>query len=158
MTNSRNSKEQSFLIAFKKLLKEQCYGSQGELAIALQKCGFANITQAKISRTLTKLGAVKKRNVRNEIVYLLQDELSAPRTKQAIHTVVLSIKHNNMQIIIKTGIGGAPLIARMLDLQGESVGVLGTLAGDDTIFIAPVDVNQIEHIAQSISIMLDFQH
>lgn len=157
MTNNRNSKEQSFLIAFKKLLKEQCYGSQGELAAALHKCGFENITQAKISRTLTKLGAVKKRNVRNEIVYLLQDELSAPRTKQAIHTVVLSIKHNNMQIIIKTGIGGAPLIARMLDLQGESVGVLGTLAGDDTIFVAPVDVTQIENIAQSISIMLDFQ-
>jgi len=62
-----------------------------------------------------------------------------------------------MQIIIKTGIGGAPLIARMLDLQGESVGVLGTLAGDDTIFVAPVDVEKIENIAQSISIMLDFQ-
>jgi transcriptional regulator of arginine metabolism len=55
---------------------------------------------------------------------------------------------------LKTGIGGAPLISRMLDSMGESVGILGTLAGDDTIFIAPIDVNRIEEIAQVIRDLL----
>ena len=42
----------------------------------------------------------------------------------------------------------------MLDSMGEAVGILGTLAGDDTIFIAPVDVNSIEEISQAIRDLL----
>ena len=56
--------------------------------------------------------------------------------------------------ILKTGIGGAPLISRMLDSLGESTGILGTLAGDDTIFIAPTDVNRIGEITKEISLLL----
>ena len=59
-----------------------------------------------------------------------------------------------MQIIVKTGIGGAPLISRMLDSMGESLGVLGTLAGDDTIFIAPADMSKMDEICQSIRDLL----
>ena len=72
----------------------------------------------------------------------------------SIESVVLSVKHNGMQIILKTGIGGAPLISRMLDSMGESAGILGTLAGDDTIFIAPVEAERIEEISQSIRTLL----
>ncbi|OUS27516.1 ArgR family transcriptional regulator [Thalassotalea sp. 42_200_T64] len=150
-------KEQTFLKAFKALLKAQSCSSQSEITTALAKQGFDNISQAKVSRTLTKLGAIKNRNVKNQVVYMLQDELAVPKSKQAIHTVVNSVKHNKMQIIIKTGIGVAPLIARMLDIQGESIGVLGTLVGDDTIFIAPVDVNEIGEITESIRILLDVE-
>jgi transcriptional regulator of arginine metabolism len=112
------------------------------------------MSQAKISRLLSKLGAVKTRNANNEMIYILPDELAVPKSKQSIESVVLSVKHNSMQIILKTGIGGAPLISRMLDSMGESVGILGTLAGDDTIFIAPIDVNRIEEIAQVIRDLL----
>jgi transcriptional regulator of arginine metabolism len=42
----------------------------------------------------------------------------------------------------------------MLDSMGESAGILGTLAGDDTIFIAPVEAQRIEEIAQSIRELL----
>ena len=42
----------------------------------------------------------------------------------------------------------------MLDSMGESAGILGTLAGDDTIFIAPVDVDNIEEITISIRNLL----
>ena len=59
------------------------------------------------------------------------------------------------QIIVKTGIGGAPLISRMLDSLGESSGILGTLAGDDTLFIAPVDANKIDDICRLIMEFLD---
>jgi len=152
---SRKKNESDLVLAFKTLLKAQCYGSQSELADALSEQGFVNMSQAKISRLLSKLGAVKTRNASSQMVYILPDELAVPKSKQAIQSVVMSVKHNNMQIILKTGIGGAPLISRMLDSMGEASGILGTLAGDDTIFIAPVDVNRIEEITESIKELLD---
>lgn len=154
MTTLRKQHESNLVQAFKRLLKEQCYGSQGQLADALSEQGFDNMSQAKISRLLSKLGAVKTRNTNNEMIYILPDELAVPKSKQSIESVVLSVKHNSMQIILKTGIGGAPLISRMLDSMGESAGILGTLAGDDTIFIAPIDVNRIEEISQAIRDLL----
>ena len=154
MSSSRKEKESLLVHAFKKLLKDQCYGSQGQLADALAAQGFEDMSQAKISRLLSKLGAVKTRNTNNEMIYILPDELSVPKSKQSIESVVLSVKHNHMQIILKTGIGAAPLISRMLDSMGESAGILGTLAGDDTIFIAPVDINRIEEITISIRHLL----
>lgn len=155
MTSIRKKNESELVQVFKTLLKEQCYGSQSELAEALAAHGFDSIPQAKISRLLTKLGAVKMGNANNQKVYVLPDELSIPKSKQAIQSVVLSVKHNNMQIIVKTGIGGAPLISRMLDSMGESSGILGTLAGDDTIFIAPASADRIDEICQNIIELLD---
>jgi transcriptional regulator of arginine metabolism len=154
MSDDKKQQESNLIQVFKKLLKEQCYGSQGQLAEALAEQGFENISQAKISRLLAKLGAVKTRNTNNQIVYILPDELAIPRSKHAIESVVLGVKHNGMQIILKTGIGGAPLISRMLDSLGEPVGILGTLAGDDTIFIAPTDINRIDEITQSVRDLL----
>jgi len=155
MISNKKKNESALIIAFKELLKGQCYGSQGQLADALAEKGFENMSQAKISRLLSKLGAVKMRNTSSQVVYILPDELAVPKTKQAIHSVVVSVKHNGMQIIVKTGIGGAPLISRMLDSMGESAGIFGTLAGDDTIFIAPDDVVNIEEITQNIKTLLD---
>jgi len=154
MTSIRKENESKLIQAFKHLLKEQCYGSQGELAQALAEQGFLNMSQAKISRLLSKLGAVKTRNAKNDMIYILPDELAVPKSKQSIESVVLSVKHNTMQIIVKTGIGGAPLISRMLDSMGESAGILGTLAGDDTIFIAPIDAHRIDEISDSIKQLL----
>ncbi|MBL4765170.1 MAG: transcriptional regulator ArgR [Colwellia sp.] len=154
MTTLRKQHESNLVQVFKRLLKEQCYGSQGQLANALSEQGFVNMSQAKISRLLSKLGAVKTRNAKNEMIYILPDELAVPKSKQSIESVVLSVKHNSMQIILKTGIGAAPLISRMLDSMGESAGILGTLAGDDTIFIAPIDVERIEEITQEIRDLL----
>ncbi len=155
MISSRKKNESALILAFKALLKDQCYGSQSQLADALSEQGFKNMSQAKISRLLSKLGAVKMRNASSQVVYILPDELAVPKTKQAIQSVVVSVKHNNMQIIVKTGIGGAPLISRMLDSMGEPAGILGTLAGDDTIFIAPSDINKIDEITDDIKGLLD---
>lgn len=149
--------DSGLLLAFKSLLKEQTYNSQGQLADALAKIGYDNVSQSKISRMLSKLGAVKARNAKNDIVYIASDEMNVPRSKHAIQSVVTSVRHNNVQIILKTGIGGAPLIARMLDTMGDSVGILGTLAGDDTIFIAPTNVDEIDKIMKNIISMLDLK-
>ncbi len=155
MTSQRKQHDAELLLAFKTLLHEQNYGSQDQLVQALNLQGFKNISQAKISRLLAKIGAVKMRNAKDQVVYILPDELSIPKSRQAIQSVVVSIKHNNMLIIVKTGIGGAPLISRMLDSMGESAGILGTLAGDDTIFVAPDDVNNLDKVTNNIKLLLN---
>jgi transcriptional regulator of arginine metabolism len=155
MISTRKKNEAALVLAFKSLLHEQCYGSQGQLAEALSQQGFKNMSQAKISRLLSRLGAVKMRNANEQVVYILPEELAIPKSRQAIQSVVMSVKHNGMQIIVKTGIGGAPLISRMLDSMGESAGILGTLAGDDTIFIAPNKIDEIDSITSEIKKLLD---
>ena len=104
---------------------------------------------------LAKLGAIKSRNAYNEICYTLPDSLIIPKTKHAIDTIALDLKHNGYQIILKTGTGGAPLMARVLDSLEVSIGIMGTIAGDDTVLIIPEDIEKIDEVAQAIIEMLE---
>ncbi|MCL7700038.1 arginine repressor, partial [Klebsiella pneumoniae] len=53
-----SAKQEELVKAFKALLKEEKFSSQGEIVQALQEEGFENINQSKVSRMLTKFGAV----------------------------------------------------------------------------------------------------
>lgn len=128
------------------LLKEEKFGSQADIVEALKSNGFDNISQSKISRMLTKLGAVRTRNAAQDMVYCLPAEQGIPTTKSSLKQLVTNIEHNNSMIVIHTSPGAAQLIARILDSLTKSDGVLGTIAGDDTIFIAPTDTTQIDEI------------
>ena len=130
--------------AFKTLLREERYGSQGEIVYVLKEQGFENISQSKVSRMLSKYGAVRTRNAKQEMVYCLPPDLAVPSTKAPLSQLVLDIQHNDVMVIIRTSPGAAQLIARLLDSVGKKEGVLGTIAGDDTIFIAPVKVQDID--------------
>ena len=55
-----------------------------------------------------------------------------------------------MLIVIKTSPGAAQLIARLLDSIGKSEGILGTIAGDDTIFITPTRGTKIVDLLKNI--------
>jgi len=97
---------------------------------------------------LTKFGAVRMRNGLGEMVYSLPAELGIPTAKSPLKQLVLDVVHNNVMVVIRTSPGAAQLIARLLDSLSKKDGVLGTIAGDDTIFIAPADVTQIEKLRQ----------
>ena len=58
-------------------------------------------------------------------------------------------------VIIRTSPGAEQLIARLLDSLGKKDGVLGTIAGDDTIFIAPSDITQIEAIRNKVEALFE---
>lgn len=141
---SGQQKQEALVQAFKDLLKQEQFGSQGDIAEALKSQGFENISQSKVSRMLSKFGAVRTRNARQEMVYCLPAELGMPTAKSPLKQLVLDIEHNDVMIIIRTSPGAAQLIARLLDSLSKSDGVLGTIAGDDTIFIAPTNVSQIK--------------
>ncbi len=130
-------KTDNLLAVFKELLSQERFGSQSEIVAALQELGFTNINQSKVSRMLSKFGAVRTRNTRMEMVYCLPTELSVPNTSSPLKNLVIDIDHNDFVIVVKTSPGAAQLIARLLDSVGKAEGILGTIAGDDTIFITP---------------------
>ncbi|HEY0922781.1 transcriptional regulator ArgR [Rheinheimera pacifica] len=148
---TRQAKQEVLTQAFKALLKMEKFGSQSEIVDALKNDGFDNISQSKVSRMLSKYGAVRTRNAKQEMVYTLPPELGMPTTKSPLRQLVLDIEHNDVMIIIRTSPGAAQLIARMLDSIGKAEGVLGTIAGDDTIFIAPNKVQNINEILQTVT-------
>lgn len=150
---SLQQKQEALVNAFKDLLKQEQFGSQGDIVDALKSQGFDNISQSKVSRMLSKFGAVRTRNARQEMVYCLPAELGVPTAKSPLKQLVLDIEHNEVMIILHTSPGAAQLIARLLDSLGKSDGVLGTIAGDDTIFIAPTEVKEIETTVEKLNLL-----
>ncbi|MFY1026419.1 transcriptional regulator ArgR [Actinobacillus seminis] len=145
-----SEKTDNLIKAFKELLAQERFGSQSEIVSALQKQGFTHINQSKVSRMLTKFGAVRTRNTRMEMVYCLPNELSVPNTSSPLKNLVLDVDFNDYLIVIKTSPGAAQLIARLLDSVGKADGILGTIAGDDTIFVTPTLNTNIRDLMENI--------
>jgi transcriptional regulator of arginine metabolism len=141
----------SLIDTFKSMLKEKEYRSQYELVYDLSLKGFENISQSKVSRMLTKVGAIRTRNAKNKVIYQLTDQLVIPRINYAIDTIALTVNNNDSQIVLKTVAGGASIIARVLDSLEDSFGILGTISGDDTVFIVPSETKRINEVTKGIS-------
>lgn len=155
----RNSDKQERLVkAFKAILKEEKFGSQGEIVDALKTQGFSSINQSKVSRMLTKFGAVRTRNAKMEMVYCQPAELGVPTTNSSLKELVIDIDYNDALVVIRTGPGAAQLIARLLDSLGKSEGILGVVAGDDTLFITPVRSTTTALLFKTVCGLFDFRH
>ena len=117
-------------------LRDQKVGSQEELVARLGLAGIA-ATQATVSRDLDDLGAVKSRRG-GTIIYVLPDAASgqpAAMLDRLLAEWVTEIVDANGLVVVKTPPGSANLVANALD-AARLDGVAGTIAGDDTIFIA----------------------
>lgn len=99
-----SAKQEELVKAFKALLKEEKFSSQGEIVLALQDQGFDNINQSKVSRMLTKFGAVRTRNAKMEMVYCLPAELGVPTTSSPLKNLVLDIDYNDAVVVIHTSL------------------------------------------------------
>ncbi|KJF94869.1 arginine repressor [Photobacterium angustum] len=153
----RNSDKQERLVkAFKLILKEEKFSSQGEIVDTLKAQGFDNINQSKVSRMLTKFGAVRTRNAKMEMVYCLPVELGVPTTSSPLKDLVMDVGYNSALVVIHTGPGAAQVIARLLDSLGKAEGILGVVAGDDTIFITPTSSITAEELYDSVCELFDY--
>jgi transcriptional regulator of arginine metabolism len=127
--------------AIAELIRGQPLANQEELAERLAAQGFA-VTQATISRDLEQLGAVKVRRD-GRLGYTLPDQLpngaaSAAQLAAVIRDWVRSIDFAGNLVILKTPPGSAHLIGVALD-QAALPDVVGTICGDDTVFVAVRD-------------------
>ena len=129
------------LEALRMLISSQELSSQEELLSALQHEGF-KLTQATLSRDLKQLKVAKASSMSGNYVYVLPNEtmykrVSTPNSVKEMMQVpgFVSINFTGNMGVIKTRPGYASAIAWNIDGSDLSC-ILGTIAGDDTIFIA----------------------
>ena len=122
------------------IISSQELGSQEELLTALKNEGF-QLTQATLSRDLKQLKVAKAASMRGNYVYVLPNEtmykrVSTPQSAKEMMQVpgFLSINFSGNMGVIKTRPGYASSIAYNID-NSHIESILGTIAGDDTIFI-----------------------
>ena len=128
------------LEALRMIISSQQLGSQEELLNALQREGF-KLTQATLSRDLKQLKVAKAASMSGNYVYVLPNETMYKRvsTPQQVREMMqvpgfVSINFSANMGVIKTRPGYASSIAWNID-NSDIPQILGTIAGDDTIFI-----------------------
>lgn len=124
--------------------------NQEALCEALQNMGHTDINQSKVSRLLRKLGAAKVKNEHGVIVYRLPKEPAPPTPASPLSDLILEVTANETTIVITTSPGSAQLVARLLDYNRERSGVLGSVAGDDTVIVIPQSIKNITKTLQAI--------
>ena len=133
----------------RQLLSAEKSSTQEELRDELERKGF-DVNQSTISRDLRRMGAIKVIDQQGRTVYKLSEE-SGEKTLMggSVPARILSIEHNENMIVISTTPGSASLVARHLDIS-KPKGILGTIAGDDTICVVPQKVKNIDLTLQAI--------
>lgn len=132
--------DHSLLNDLNKILLQGITATQETICIELERRGH-QVNQSKISRLLRNINAIKSKNDRGEMVYRLPHDVAPPSVSTTLAELVIDIMANESIIIIKTSPGSASLIARIID--DKRCHVIGTIAGDDTIFVAPQSVEKI---------------
>ncbi len=114
--------------AIRELVQKKKISTQNKLTEELRKLGF-KVTQSTISRDIVEL-KLNKIRINSEVsIYALEEESKLGRL---FRDLVISIERAGNLIVIKTAPGSAQGIASAIDSYGVN-GILGTVAGDDTI-------------------------
>ncbi len=129
--NSDNTNAPARRDLLAKIIREQTVGRQIELVDLLRKRGHA-ATQSSVSRDLRELGVAKQGQR-----YVLPDAAAAPKSDLSTvrHFVRARLNAGANLIVLKTKIGAAQSVAVAIDAV-DWPEVVGTISGDDTIFIA----------------------
>jgi transcriptional regulator of arginine metabolism len=134
------------------ILGRQSVRSQAELLEVLSRNGF-DVTQATLSRDLVELGAVKVREGKT-LVYAVPgqggdrtvrvapapEEVSSRLRRQCEELLVTARTSANL-VVVRTPAGAANYLASAID-HADEPGILGTIAGDDTVMIITTGARQ----------------
>ncbi len=128
-----NKKQRLGLIS--KILASQKISDQENLKESLAKAGLA-ISQSSLSRDLKALGVQRARLTDGSFAYTMPDAPPAASSKEIFKrrfaTSVTGVRRSNVIVLVSTPPGEAQLVGRLLDEVPPS-GLLGTVAGDDTV-------------------------
>lgn len=140
----------------KMLISSQELSSQEEVLQALAKEGY-KLTQATLSRDLKQLKVAKAASMNGKYVYVLPNEtmykrVSNPRSlrEMMMSPGFLSINFSGNMVVIKTRPGYASSIAYNID-NSDIPEILGTIAGDDTIFMVKKEGADEDDIIKALS-------
>ncbi len=125
--------------------------TQEELLAELRRQGL-RATQATLSRDLARLGARRASHPDGGTFYELRDDLPGGGL-DALRGLVSAVEANGSLVVVRTHPGSAPAVARAIDLS-RMPEVLGTIAGDDTIFVAPAREGKARALAERLVALL----
>ena len=134
-----------------KLIKKGGVESQAHLVKLLARDGV-KVTQATASRDLEDLGALRVRDANGEFQYVINEEVSNRSAGTA--GLILNVLASGNLAVVRTPPGGAQLLASAIDrnsLNGKLAGVIGTIAGDDTVLVISKSATGGAQLAKAIS-------
>lgn len=123
----KNRRQETIL----EIISTQLVSTQEELIMLLEERDIKT-TQATLSRDIQQLSLVKQRDESGAVRYTLP--VSAVKEKTLFQEAVLSVDYAMNTIVLKCRAGMAAGTCAAID-SVKHEGVVGTIAGDDTIFI-----------------------
>lgn len=131
--------------AIKKLISEKNVSDQHQIVDLLRELYGIETNQTVVSRDLKKLGIVKK-TVDGCLIYEVAEiDVHA----EIFRLALVSLEHNEAMIIIKTHPGLAAFVGDQLD-QCSDLNILGCLAGENVVFVAPKKLSELSIVLESI--------
>ncbi len=122
----------------KEIIERHNIETQEDLAIQLLKEGI-EVTQATVSRDIKEMMLIKVPNADGGYRYAYPKEhdslLTPGRLERTLQDSVLNLRTSENLVVMHTLPGTAQAVAYVIDYM-KWPEVLGTVAGDDTIFIA----------------------
>ncbi len=141
-----------------KLVQERAIDTQESLRAALEENGL-NVTQATLSRDIKELSLIKVSdemgNSRYSVPRLSREGLSRDNseTLQLLHSAVISVDYAMNTVVIKSHVGMAQAVCAKLD--GTDIeNSVGTIAGDDTIFMLMRTQKDAERLVRELNTIL----
>ena len=124
--------------AILRLVRDRAISTQSELVEALREEGH-DVVQTTISRDIQELGLTKVRAPSGRLVYAAPGADDADRLRAigvAMRRYATGVERAGSLVVVTTPSGYASALAQAID-EGGHPGIAGTIAGDNTIFIAP---------------------
>jgi transcriptional regulator of arginine metabolism len=129
-------------LALAKIIREQAVGRQSELVAMLRKHGHI-ATQSSVSRDLRELGVAKLGDR-----YVLPENAAIKEDFSTLRQFVRSLQTAGTNLtVLKTTVGAAQSVAVAIDTARWSE-VIGTISGDDTIFIATAGAREQQKLGE----------
>ncbi len=148
---SKNSRLQTLRM----LISSQELCCQDDVLKALAKEGY-NVTQATLSRDMKQLKVAKATSLSGKYFYVLPNEtmykrVASPKSaaEMLLTSGFLSIHFSANMGVIKTRPGYASSLAYNIDNSGIP-SIIGTIAGDDTIFIVIKDGEKYQTVIEEL--------
>ncbi len=131
----------------KEIVTTQIVSSQEDLLDKLRNEGF-DVTQATLSRDLHEMNIIRIPH-EDGYKYILHQDENSRAIAHVIGMEIVNVMHNENVIVVRTMPGRAQGVAVYLDRLDNSH-IMGTVAGDDTIFVVPDSIKNIPAIVKRI--------
>ena len=150
MPSSSSSQRAARRTRLVEMLSDGFAGTQDEIVTRLAKAGF-KVTQTTVSRDLEDIGAIRRHD-NDRIVYALPDRNGPPVGfgRRVFAELILDAQASGNMVVVRTYPGMASTVAAVID-SNHIPGALGTIAGDDTVFVVADENSSGRTLAKAIA-------